>query len=97
MSTETTKKITTTGSEAVLLSLIEEGVELIFGYPGGAIMPVYDSLMNHQEKLKHILAELRGKIFRTRFRNFEIFSAPVSNPPPHNLRLCPKLRTPCRG
>ena len=55
MSTETTKKITTTGSEAVLLSLIEEGVELIFGYPGGAIMPVYDSLMNHQEKLKHIL------------------------------------------
>ena len=55
MSTETTKKIKTTGSEAVLLSLIEEGVELIFGYPGGAIMPVYDSMMNHQDKIKHIL------------------------------------------
>ncbi len=38
-----TKKIT--GSEALLLSLIEEGVDTIFGYPGGAIMPVYDLLV----------------------------------------------------
>lgn len=38
-----------------MLSLIEEGVEYIFGYPGGAIMPVYDSMMDYQEKIKHIL------------------------------------------
>jgi acetolactate synthase-1/2/3 large subunit len=44
-----------TGAEAVILSLIEEGVEIIFGYPGGAIMPVYDDLMNYKKKLRHIL------------------------------------------
>ncbi len=43
------------GSEAVLLSLIEEGVEIMFGYPGGSIMPIYDALYDHQEKIKHIL------------------------------------------
>ncbi len=36
-------------------SLIHEGVETIFGYPGGAIMPVYDALMNHSDKIRHIL------------------------------------------
>ncbi len=45
----------TTGSHAVMLSLIEEGVDYIFGYPGGAIMPVYDSMMDYQAKIKHIL------------------------------------------
>ncbi len=44
-----------TGSQAVMRSLIEEGVDYIFGYPGGAIMPVYDSMMNYQGKIKHIL------------------------------------------
>ncbi len=44
-----------TGSEAVILSLIEEGVDVIFGYPGGAIMPVYDALFHYQEKVRHIL------------------------------------------
>jgi acetolactate synthase I/II/III large subunit len=48
-----TKRIT--GSEAVILSLIEEGVDVIFGYPGGAIMPVYDALYSYQEKIRHIL------------------------------------------
>jgi acetolactate synthase-1/2/3 large subunit len=43
------------GSHAVMLSLIEEGVEYIFGYPGGAIMPVYDSMMDYQDQIKHIL------------------------------------------
>lgn len=43
------------GSQAVLLSLIEEGVEYIFGYPGGAIMPVYDSMLDYPDNLKHIL------------------------------------------
>jgi len=43
---QTTPKTTVTmkGSEAVLKCLMEEGVDTIFGYPGGAIMPVYDSL-----------------------------------------------------
>lgn len=43
------------GSEAVLLSLIEEGVDTIFGYPGGAIMPVYDLLYDYKKELNHIL------------------------------------------
>jgi len=44
-----------TGAEAVLLSLIEEGVDTIFGYPGGAIMPIYDALFDKKEVLNHIL------------------------------------------
>ena len=48
-----TRKIS--GSEAILLSLLEEGVDTIFGYPGGAIMPVYDLLYDYDDKLKHIL------------------------------------------
>jgi acetolactate synthase-1/2/3 large subunit len=44
-----------TGAEALLKSLIEEGVDTIFGYPGGAIMPVYDKLLDYEDKLKHIL------------------------------------------
>jgi acetolactate synthase-1/2/3 large subunit len=44
-----------TGSEAVIRSLITEGVEVIFGYPGGAIMPVYDALYDYRNALRHIL------------------------------------------
>src|SRR5687768_8273207 len=44
-----------TGSVAVLEALIAEGVETIFGYPGGAIMPIYDALYDYNDKLKHIL------------------------------------------
>lgn len=43
------------GSVAVLEAFLAEGVETIFGYPGGAIMPIYDALYDYQEKLKHIL------------------------------------------
>ena len=43
------------GAEAVVLSLIEEGVKKVFGYPGGAIMPVYDEFYKYREKIKHIL------------------------------------------
>lgn len=50
---ETAKKIS--GSEILLRSLIAENVETIFGYPGGAIMPVYDALYHFQKELKHIL------------------------------------------
>ncbi len=44
-----------TGSEAVIRSLIAEGAEVIFGYPGGAIMPVYDALFDYRNALRHIL------------------------------------------
>ena len=43
------------GSQAVLESLIHEEVDTIFGYPGGAIMPIYDALYDYNDKLKHIL------------------------------------------
>ncbi len=49
------QKDTITGSEAVLRCLIEEGVDTIFGYPGGAIMPIYDALYGYADKLTHIL------------------------------------------
>jgi len=44
-----------TGAEAVIHSLLAEGVDLIYGYPGGAIMPVYDELYKFQDKLHHVL------------------------------------------
>ncbi|WP_138482562.1 biosynthetic-type acetolactate synthase large subunit [Dyadobacter bucti] len=43
------------GSHALIRSLIEEGVETIFGYPGGAIMPVYDAIYDYQDQVNHIL------------------------------------------
>ena len=43
------------GAEAVILSLLCEGVDTVFGYPGGAIMPIYDALFQYQEQLRHIL------------------------------------------
>src|ERR1700709_880180 len=44
-----------TGSAALLEVFLAEGVDTIFGYPGGAIMPIYDALYDYQDKLKHIL------------------------------------------
>lgn len=49
------KKELISGSEALLRTLVAEGVEIIFGYPGGAIIPVYDCLYDYQDKLKHVL------------------------------------------
>jgi acetolactate synthase-1/2/3 large subunit len=43
------------GAEALLKCLIAEGVDTIFGYPGGAIMPVYDKLLDYKGKLRHFL------------------------------------------
>ncbi|NLX65381.1 MAG: biosynthetic-type acetolactate synthase large subunit [Bacteroidales bacterium] len=43
------------GSEILIRSLIAEGVDTIFGYPGGAIMPVFDALYDHKDKIRHIL------------------------------------------
>lgn len=53
--TAKSRKKKMSGSQAVLECLLHEGVDLIFGYPGGAIMPVYDSLYNYQDKIEHIL------------------------------------------
>lgn len=44
-----------TGAEAVLRCFLAEGVDTIFGYPGGAIMPVYDALYSYQDRIRHIL------------------------------------------
>lgn len=52
-STETTERIS--GSEAVIKCLLAEGVEILYGYPGGAIMPVYDELYKYQDKIHHVL------------------------------------------
>jgi len=46
---------TISGAEALLRCLVEEGVDTVFGYPGGAIMPVYDKLLDYEDKLKHYL------------------------------------------
>lgn len=46
---------TISGSEAVLDALLHEGVTTIFGYPGGAIMPIYDALYHYHNRLQHIL------------------------------------------
>ena len=43
------------GAEAVIRCLLEEGVETLYGYPGGAIMPIYDELYKFQDKLHHVL------------------------------------------
>jgi acetolactate synthase-1/2/3 large subunit len=56
----TIKKLTKTkerisGSEAIVRCLIEEGVDILYGYPGGAIMPVYDELYKYQDKIHHVL------------------------------------------
>jgi acetolactate synthase-1/2/3 large subunit len=51
--TETTERIS--GSEAIIKCLIAEGVDILYGYPGGAIMPVYDELFKYQGKIHHVL------------------------------------------
>ena len=43
------------GSEAVMQSLLKEGTSIIFGYPGGAIMPIYDALYNYHDQIHHVL------------------------------------------
>ncbi|MDR2679387.1 MAG: biosynthetic-type acetolactate synthase large subunit [Tannerella sp.] len=49
------KKDKITGSEALLRTLIAEGVECIFGYPGGQAIPIYDMLYDYKDKLRHVL------------------------------------------
>ncbi|MFH6772488.1 biosynthetic-type acetolactate synthase large subunit [Gaetbulibacter aestuarii] len=49
------KAMRITGSEAIIRSLIAEGVDVLYGYPGGAIMPVYDELYKFQKEIHHVL------------------------------------------
>ena len=51
----TSKTIRISGSEAVVRSLMAEGVDVLYGYPGGAIMPVYDELYKFQNEIHHVL------------------------------------------
>ncbi len=50
-----TEKHTMTGSKILLESLIKENVDTIFGYPGGAVLNIYDELLNYKDKIRHIL------------------------------------------
>jgi len=53
---EKTKPVSTiSGSQAVLEAFLAEGVDVVFGYPGGAIMPIYDALYDYTNRLQHIL------------------------------------------
>ena len=52
-STATTIRIS--GSEAIIRCLIAEGVDILYGYPGGAIMPVYDELYKFRDQIHHVL------------------------------------------
>lgn len=60
-STKTNTSVALSGAEAVIKSLIHEDVDLLFGYPGGAIMPVYDALYHYQDQIKHILTRHERK------------------------------------
>jgi len=55
MSKNTTSSIQISGSSAIIDALLSEKVDTIFGYPGGANMPIYDALYDHTDKIKHIL------------------------------------------
>ena len=44
-----------TGAEMVIQALVDQGVKHIFGYPGGAVLPIYDALFDRQEQVRHVL------------------------------------------
>ena len=50
---------TLNGAEIVLKALADQGVEVIFGYPGGAVLPIYDALFQ-QNQIRHILVRQEG-------------------------------------
>ena len=52
---EKKKSVKMTGAKAIVECLIAEGVDLLYGYPGGTIMPVYDEFYKYQDKLHHVL------------------------------------------
>ena len=52
------------GAEALMRSLEHEGVDILFGYPGGAIMPTYDALYDHKKTFSCVMS--RGQYMRLR-------------------------------
>ena len=54
-----TAQLTQTGAEILLRALKDQGVEVIFGYPGGAVLPIYDALFN-QNAIRHVLVRQEG-------------------------------------
>ncbi|MEL7236403.1 MAG: thiamine pyrophosphate-binding protein, partial [Chloroflexota bacterium] len=44
-----------TGAEIIVECLIREGIDVVFGYPGGAILPTYDALYKYREQIHHVL------------------------------------------
>ncbi|MGH1397802.1 MAG: acetolactate synthase 3 large subunit [Alphaproteobacteria bacterium] len=48
------------GAEIVIQALIDQGVEVIFGYPGGAVLPIYDEIFKNSDKIKHVLVRQEG-------------------------------------
>ena len=44
-----------TGAEILINCLLEQGVDTIFGFPGGAVLHIYDALYKYQDKIRHIL------------------------------------------
>jgi len=44
-----------TGAQIIWESLLQQGVEVVFGYPGGAILPTYDALVDYQDRIRHVL------------------------------------------
>lgn len=54
------KETQMTGAEMVIKALIEQGVEVIFGYPGGAVLPIYDDIFKNSDKIKHVLVRQEG-------------------------------------
>jgi len=55
LKTPALKRKKVTGAEAIVLALLAENIDTIFGYPGGAVMPIYDELYKYQEHINHIL------------------------------------------
>ncbi|WP_066223901.1 biosynthetic-type acetolactate synthase large subunit [Formosa haliotis] len=53
--TATEKTVRISGSEAIIKCMLAEGVEILYGYPGGAIMPVYDELYKYRDQIHHVL------------------------------------------
>ena len=49
-----------TGAEIVIKALLDQGVEVIFGYPGGAVLPIYDEIFKQSDKIKHVLVRQEG-------------------------------------
>ena len=71
---------------AVLEAFLAEGVDTVFGYPGGAIMPIYDALYDYKEKLKHILV---------RHEQGAIHAAQGFARVSHRAGICPFIRHGC--